>query len=42
MKLIAKGIGVPEVLAADRSKAETNTEVKRFCTNIDTALKTLK
>ena len=42
MKIFSKDIGVPEALIIDGSKAETISEVKRFCINIDITLKILE
>ena len=42
LKLFAKELGVPETIVTDAAKAETSREVKAFCINIGTTLKTLE
>ena len=37
-----KDIGAPEALVVNDSKAENSAEVKRFCMNVGTPLKTLE
>ena len=42
MRLFSKEIRVPKTLVIDSAKAETSDEVKQFCINIVTTLKSLE